>query len=241
VVSGAQRTTLADLYGIEQEAIHVVPPGISPAQSGRWTAQAQRLISTLDLQRADAVLLLPARVTRRKNIRLAMEILAALRATSDLDVRVLVTGPPGAHNPTNIAYLNDLLDQRAALGLEHIFHFAYQLGGDEPFHLDDDTMANLYLFCDALLFPSLNEGFGIPILEAGFARLPIFCSDIPPLRESGEVEAYYFDPQGPAEKAAQLIQEHLFPDAPYRLRRRVLDCYTWERIVEDQMLPLLKD
>lgn len=186
VVSQAQRATLADLYGIEQEAIHVVPPGISPAQTGRWTEQTRRLISELDLARADAVLLLPARVTRRKNIRLAIEILAALREAIDLDVRVLVTGPPGPHNPTNVAYLNDLLEQRAKLGLQEIFHFAYQLGRDEPLHLDDDTMANLYLFCDALLFPSLNEGFGIPILEAGFTRIPIFCSDIPPCGKVGD-------------------------------------------------------
>jgi glycosyltransferase involved in cell wall biosynthesis len=240
VVSKAQRAILADLYGVEDMDIHVVPPGLSPSQAGRWTAQTASLISQLELLRADAVLLLPARVTRRKNIRMAMEILAALRAASHRDVRVLVTGPPGPHNPTNIAYLNELLDQRDALDLADSFHFAYQFGGTEPLHLDDDTMANLYLFCDGLLFPSLNEGFGIPVLEAGFARMPIFCSDIPPLRESGGAEAHYFDPEGSPEASAELILDHLFQDPSYHLRRRVLECYTWERIVEDKMLPLLK-
>lgn len=41
--------------------------------------------------------------------------------------------------------------------------------------------------------------------------------------------------------AAQLIRDRLLTDPTYRLRRRVLDGFTWERIVQDQMLPLLKE
>jgi glycosyltransferase involved in cell wall biosynthesis len=239
VVSQAQRARLARLYSVEPDMVRVIPPGIDPAQTGQWTDLTQHVISELDLARADAVLLLPARVTRRKNIGFAIEILAALRQMSRLDVRVLVTGPPGPHNPTNAAHLRDLLDLRARLGLEACCHFAYQLGGDRPLILDDDTMANLFSFCDALLFPSLNEGFGIPMLEAAFTRMPVFCSDIAPFQESGGSEAHYFDPSGSPEDAARLIKDRLFTSPSWRLRRRVLACYTWKRIVEDQMLPLL--
>ncbi len=239
VVSHAQRQRLARLYRVKENSIHVIHPGVDPAQTGRWTETTRRLVSDLGLMRADAVLFLPARVTRRKNIRFAIEILAALRRKSDLDVRVLVSGPPGPHNPANAAYLDELLALRDRMGLAEYFHFAYQLGKDGPLLLDDDTMANLYSFCDALLFPSVNEGFGIPLLEAGLSRMPVFCSDIPPFHESGEEQVHYFNPGGSSQAAADLIAARLFSDPAWILRRRALTCYTWKRIVEDQVLPLL--
>jgi glycosyltransferase involved in cell wall biosynthesis len=167
---------------------------------------------------------------------MALRILAAFCAQTGLDARLIVTGPPGPHNPANAAYLQDLLNLRRDLGLQDAAHFLYELGVTP----DDDTMASLYRLADALLFPSTQEGFGIPILEAGLARLPIFCSDIPPLRETDTGAAHLFDPHGdPAAIAAQ-IADVLERDAAHRLRRRVLSNYTWKRIVEERVIPLLR-
>jgi glycosyltransferase involved in cell wall biosynthesis len=105
---------------------------------------------------------------------------------------------------------------------------------------DDDTMADLYRLADALLFPSAKEGFGIPMLEAGLARLPVFCSDIPPLRETGADSVYYFDLQGDPAAIAAHMAGVLERDAAHRLRRRVLSNYTWKRIVEERVIPLLR-
>jgi glycosyltransferase involved in cell wall biosynthesis len=74
------------------------------------------LARRLDLLRADLLLLLPARITRRKNIEFALEVLASLRREGGQDARLLVTGPPGPHNPGNLAYLEQLL-QLPGLGL----------------------------------------------------------------------------------------------------------------------------
>ena len=49
---------------------------------------------------------------------------------------------------------------------------------------------------DSFLFTSRAEGFGIPILEAGLARLPVFCTDIPPFRESGQGDVTYLSLDG---------------------------------------------
>src|SRR3989304_6350086 len=76
----------------------------SPASSGRWPSRPFRIIETLDLLSADMLLLLPARITRRKNIEYAVKTLADLRRLSHKDCRLIVTGPPGAHNPANIAH-----------------------------------------------------------------------------------------------------------------------------------------
>jgi glycosyltransferase involved in cell wall biosynthesis len=235
-VSAAQQARLAALYHLPPERIAVVPPGVDPARFFRWTETTRRLMDQLGLLKADLRLLLPARLTRRKNVEMALRILAALRNLTALDARLVVTGPPGPHNPANAAYLQDLLDLRRDLGLQHAAHFLYELDVAP----DDDTMADLYQLADALLFPSAREGFGIPILEAGLARLPIFCSDIPPLRETGADSAHYFDLQGDPAVIAARMADVIERDAAHRLRLRVLSDYTWKRIVEEKVIPLIE-
>lgn len=241
-VSEPRRTEIADLLDIPPERVHVVVPGVDVARFFHWTETTQRLVAALDLMNADGVLLLPARLTRRKNIELALSVLAELR-TDGRDWRLVVTGPPGPHNPTNRGYLGALLDQRAALNLQDSAHFVYAHGAndDAPLIPDDDTMANLYQLADALFFPSLQEGFGIPVLEAGLAGIPVFCSDIPPFRQTGGGDVTYFDPQhdSPAQIAAQL-REVLHSSGAARLRVRVRQAYRWERIIQDCILPLLE-
>jgi glycosyltransferase involved in cell wall biosynthesis len=234
-VSASQQERLAALYKIPPEHIVVVPPGVNPARFLHWTNTTRQLVDELGWLDADLLFLLPARITRRKNVEMALRILAAFRAQTGLDARLVVTGPPGAHNPANAAYLQSLLDLRRELGLEDTAHFLYELNVTP----DDDTMADLYQLADALLFPSAKEGFGIPILEAGLARLPIFCADIPPLRETGEGAAHLFDLRGDPDAIAADIAQVLERDAAHRLRRRVLAHFTWQRIVQERVIPLL--
>ena len=239
-VSRAQRDRLADLYDVSPESIHVIPPGIDLAISGNWTEKTKMLVAELGLLQADAILLLPARITPRKNIEFAMRILAELRDLSGQDIRLIVTGPPGPHNPANAAYLQSLLSLREELGLERAVNFIYQLDIADRLVLDEDTMANLYILSDALLFTSYQEGFGIPLLEAGFARLPIFCSDIPSFHESAGGQAHYFSLSDTPHRVATSIAEILLTDPSLLLRRRIRSRYTWTNIVHHKVLPLLE-
>ncbi len=242
-VSEARRGELADLLGIPPAQIAVVVPGVDPAQFFHWTATTRQLVENLKLLDADGLLLIPARLTRRKNIGLGLEILAAVRRISGKDFRLIVTGPPGPHNPANPGYLKELLDLRAALSLEGSAHFLYAYGQDEqPLIPDDDTMANLYQLADAMLFPTTQEGFGIPIVEAGLAGLPVFCADISPLRNTGQDDVTYFDSvQGSPEKIAQTMWETLQGYPPYRLRVRVRQAYRWDTIIRQQIIPLIEE
>ncbi len=63
---------------------------------------------------------------------------------------------------------------------------------------DDDLLADLYESASCFVYPSLAEGFGIPLVEAGRQGCPIACSDIPPFREVLGDEAMFFDPLSPA-------------------------------------------
>lgn len=241
VVSQAQRDRLAQLYGTGPESIRVIPPGIDLAASGRWTEQTSQLVRRLELLRADVLLLLPARITRRKNIEFALQVLAALIKLTGEDIRLLITGPPGPHNPANQAYLEQLLAQRSQHGLEQQAHFFHVDLPPEIGCMDEDSMASLYLLSDALLFPSLDEGFGIPLLEAANGRLPSFCSDIPALRESGGDHVHYFSTNDPPEQVAALIQHTLESDRLLQRRRQIRRGHTWERLVADRLLPLLQE
>lgn len=239
VVSRSQRARLARIYAVAEEAIEVVPPGVDPPAFGRWTSRTRRIVDALDLHSADMLLLLPARITRRKNIEYGLRTLEALRRLTRMDCRLIVTGPPGAHNPTNVAYLAELLRLRAALGLEASAHFLFQLDEDSSVDIDQETLSDLYRLTDALFFPSHDEGFGIPLLEAGLARLPIFCSDIPPFHESGGAEVHFFNRETSPADTARLIVHELESDPAFALRRRVLAEFTWIEIVREHVVPLL--
>jgi glycosyltransferase involved in cell wall biosynthesis len=242
-ISDVRREEMAALYGVDPSSVHVITPGIDPGRFFRWTLETTRLIEDLRLLEAHGLLLLPARLTRRKNITLALHVLGALRDQSGWDYRLIVTGPPGPHNPANTEYLTELLDTRRALGLEGSAHFLYEWGENgSPFLPDDEMVAGLYQIADALFFPSIQEGFGIPILEAGLTGLPIFCADIPPLRTTGEADVTYFDPVNelPNHIAARVLNG-LDINPVSRLRRRVRRSFRWDALIQDQLVPLLEN
>jgi glycosyltransferase involved in cell wall biosynthesis len=62
----------------------------------------------------------------------------------------------------------------------------------------EEEKNTLYAGCRALVFPSLAEGFGLPVLEAMSAGKPVFISDLTSLPEIGGTEAYYFRDFEPA-------------------------------------------
>lgn len=62
-------------------------------------------------------------------------------------------------------------------------------------HLQLPQLAELMGGAEALIYPSLFEGFGIPVLEARFCNIPVLCSNRSSLPEVAGANALYFDPE----------------------------------------------
>lgn len=86
-------------------------------------------------------------------------------------------------------FYRGLTKQVIALGLEDDVIFKHTV--------DDEELASLYVHAEALVVPSLMEGFGLPGLEAMNNNCLVLASDIPSLKEIYDQAAIYFDPYSP--------------------------------------------
>ncbi len=234
-VSEARRYELVSATGVAPEAVTVVPNGIDTGVATGLRPATRALVAALALDRAWPVLFAPARLVPRKNLALAIEVVAALRRGGD-DARVIITGEPDPHAPRTEDHLNDLRALAERTGATPGVHLLV----DGPTRWRSaSTIADLFRVADALFYPSRDEGFGLPVLEAAACRLPVVCADIPALREIAGDDATYVDPSGDPDRVAAVVRERLAADAADRLRRRVRSGYAWDAILADRIEPLL--
>jgi glycosyltransferase involved in cell wall biosynthesis len=236
VVSELRRAELADLLKLKPDSIHAVPNGVDTTRFYKLELQTQIILEQTHLLDAAPILLLPVRVTPRKNIELALHTLTELRKQF-ANAALVVTGPLGPHNADNIKYFEALKDLRAQLGLRDSAHFLAELVDS---FLPDEVIADFYRVADALIFPSREEGFGIPLIEAAFSHLPAFCADIPPLRELGLGDAAFFPPDENPAQIAKMIAEYFQSSATARLSMRARLSFRWEAIYRRHIAPILE-
>ena len=105
----------------------------------------------------------------------------------------------------NLKILPDLLSK---LGDEYrLVRIGEGVGNSYVFSPKDENQMNeLYNACDLLISPSLDEGFGYPVVEALKAGLAVAISDIPVHREVAQDYGHYFDPMSVAD-AARAVKE----------------------------------
>lgn len=106
-----------------------------------------------------------------------------------------------------------------------------------------EELYRLYERALGFIFPSTFEGFGMPVLEAMAAGIPVACSDIPPLREVAGGAALFFDPFNDDSIAAALerivnddeLRARLAAAGPERARH-----FTWEEAAERTLRVLVE-
>ncbi|MDQ4098237.1 MAG: MSMEG_0565 family glycosyltransferase [Actinomycetota bacterium] len=173
VVSRFWREALSLDYGVEADVVH---NGADGRRNAAVSPQRRRALRRrVGAEDGRALFLAVGGIEPRKG---SVHLLAALaelrRAVEPSPVLVVV----GGHSFQDYAaYREAALAALPAMGLE--------LGRDVLLRglVDEDELTGWYAAADALVFPSLKEGWGLAVLEAMRAGLPVIATDIPVFRE----------------------------------------------------------
>jgi glycosyltransferase involved in cell wall biosynthesis len=106
-----------------------------------------------------------------------------------------------------------------------------------PGHVPEEDLIALYNLAEAYVFPSLYEGFGLPVLEAMQCGTPVVASNVSSIPEvAGADNALFFDPENPqdiAQKTTQLLQD---PQLQAQLREKGLQrvkAFSWGKMAKE--------
>ena len=165
-ISNFTRKQLLDNYQIQSDKISVIYNG-----NGLNT----KLNYTSTNKYPDTKYLLALGVVApRKNLLVLIEMMRYLE-----DFHLVIAGP----QHRDYKKLIDTETQKYQL--ENRVHFAGEISEAEKL--------SLYSHCTALVFPSISEGFGLPVVEAMSMGKPVFCSKMTSLPEIGGELAFYWD------------------------------------------------
>ena len=231
-ISKSRAQGLAKLFNISLKKIRVIHDGISLEEFLGLTPRVIPLFKKFGLFQSDLIFLIPARVTRRKNIELALKITKEINQRG-VKAKTIITGPPDLHKKGGTSYLRFLNELSKDLGIEKKIVFLSRI------KVDFGLLRDLYKLSDILLLPSYQEGFGLPLLEAGLSRLPVFCSSIGPLKEVGGKEVHCFSLKENPKKIAREILKSYKGNRPLKMFKKVLRDYTWESIFKKRIEPYL--
>jgi mannosylglucosylglycerate synthase len=239
-VSDFRAQELAALFN-GQAPVTAIHNGIDADRFLGLSRATQALLAQIDAGSSFPFLLLPARITRRKNIEQAVRIVASMTRAGASPL-LLVTGPPGPHNARSIDYVDEIVALAESLGVSDSVVLLHRLlrSAGRRWSAPDGMMHELYRVADALIFPSAQEGFGLPILEAGLARLPAFCANIEPFRDIAGDNLVYFELDESPDLTARRILDTLGQNCEARLHRIALGQYDWKMIFQNQLRPLVE-
>jgi glycosyltransferase-like protein len=172
VVSDVWRDLLRAEFGVTAEVVHNgVDVGRFAPIAPEWRADLRARIGATDR----FLFLAVGGIEPRKGSTFLFEALARLHATMNPSPVLAVIG--GHSFQDYERYRDDALSRLGPLGLT-LGHDVVLLGT-----VPESEMAAWYRAADALAFPSVKEGFGLAILEAMSADLPVVTSDLPVFRE----------------------------------------------------------
>jgi len=172
VVSEHWRRLLLEEYGVTATVVH---NGVDPARFPPITAE-QRSVRRLAVGGGDRfVFLAVGGIEPRKGSVFLLEAMGLLKRRSTPSPVLVVVG---GHS------FQDYSDYRER-ALDRLTEWGLRLGTDVvmPGTVDDAELAGWYRSADALAFPSLKEGWGLVVLEALSADLPVVATDMPVFRE----------------------------------------------------------
>jgi glycosyltransferase involved in cell wall biosynthesis len=213
-VSEFIRDQIIDVMNISKSRVTVIPEAAASHFYPRSTEQLRQLRSKFTLP--DEYLLFVGALEPRKNLPMVINAMQHCKST----INLVLAGWEGWGDKSWIRRMH-----QAGLR-DRIFFTGY---------VDDETLACLYSGALALVYPSLYEGFGLPILEAMACGCPVICSDVASMPEVAGDAAIRIDPTSTGGLTAaidllagnQNARQHLIA----RGFLRAAD-FTWKRTAE---------
>lgn len=223
-ISEATKRDILKIYpDISAEKIKVIYHGVSPDVYAldRDLEKEARIQRELGLK--GNYLLYIGAIQPRKNLKVLIEAFNKLKKDKICDLQLVFAG------------------EKAWLSQETIIKANQSPFRDDivmPGKLKFDDLGHLCRGASAFIFPSLYEGFGIPVLEAMAARVPVICSDNSSLPEVGGDAALYFD-SGSADDLAEKIKRVLEDE---KLRQdliakglKQIKKFSWEKCAQETL------
>jgi glycosyltransferase involved in cell wall biosynthesis len=203
IITGSEftRGEIADLLGVEQDRVEVVPYGIAgqfrPREPDRDWLRARFGLG-------GRYVVCVGTLEPRKNLTGALRAFRRLSSAHD-DVQLAVVGGQG--------WRNERFEQELRDGAARVVSTG---------SVSDEELAALYAGAACLLFPSLSEGFGFPVLEAMACGTPVVSSNRTSLPEVVGDAGLLVDPEDEAEIAAAVGRILDSPALADELRERGL-------------------
>ncbi|MDX6690813.1 MAG: hypothetical protein QOG15_2270 [Solirubrobacteraceae bacterium] len=212
-ISQATADALTARFAAARGKVVVAPMGVAPAFDG-----GPGSASLPDGVPAEGFVLAVGTLEPRKNLPRLVEAFRRLPGALQSAHPLVVTGRIGWEASETVASLDALGDRAVRTGF-----------------VPDAQLAALYRHCGVFAYPSLGEGFGLPVLEAMAAGAPVLTSDRSSLPEVGGDAVAYCDPEDVGSIASGL--EALLTDAGRREALRAAGPeraagFTWERTAE---------
>ena len=211
--SQSTREDLIELLGVRSDRIDVVPLGLGGVRRAAPLSERETR-ARFELGERSVLLSLSA---KRPHKNLLALIGAFARIPAERRPLLVLPGYPTWHEA-------ELRSRAATAGVVEDVRFLSWLSGEE--------LEGLWALAEAFVFPSLYEGFGLPVLEAMARGVPVACSNASSLPEVAGDAALLFDPH--QESAIADALERLLGEPALResLRTRGLARvreFTWER------------
>ena len=181
------RKEVINTLGIDENLITAIPLAHDPFFYPRQAKEIDNALAAHSFPR-DYILFVGT-LEPRKNISLLIKALSMTKS----EIPLILVGWSGWGDKT---WWRDITE----LGLEKRIYTAG--------YLDEETLACLYSGAKALVYPSMYEGFGLPVLEAMACGCPVICSNTSSLPEVAGTAALFVDPAAP-EALARALDEIL--------------------------------
>lgn len=184
-VSYYSKDAIIENFNISKDKIDVIYNGLdTEANQENYREKGIQLLADKGLLRDKYFIYIGGFYERKNTIRLVKAFKLFLK--DQPDYKLVVTGDSGAGKKND--YISDRfkLFEKEREDIKQNIYFAGYLSKEE---------LNMFIAnARALIYPSIYEGFGLPILEAMNLRIPAICSDNTVLPEIGKDAALYFDP-----------------------------------------------